>query len=780
MTERVKEIFSQALAKQPPAEREQYLAEACAGNLALRQEVESLLAAHEQAGGFLQPPVAGGAARPTILITPPAETTGVRIGRYKLLERIGEGGMGAVWMAEQEEPVRRKVALKVVKLGMDTKQVIARFEAERQALALMDHPNIAKVLDAGATENGRPYFVMELVRGIPITQYCDQHNLPTRIRLELFIKVCQAIQHAHQKGIIHRDIKPSNILVTAQEDGTATPKIIDFGIAKATSGQTLTDKTLFTAFEQFLGTPAYMSPEQAERTVIDIDTRSDIYSLGVLLYELLTGKTPFEARELLAAGLDAMRRMIREEDPPHPSTRLSTMQEGELTTTARHRQSDPPRLIHLIRGDLDSIVMKCLEKDRARRYETSNGLAMDIVRFLNSEPIAARAPSRLYRLQKLVRRNKLVFGAAGALVLSLILGLGVSLWLYFREKEDRANNARLYNALRPHLAELEKDAAEWKKQDQEDKPLKLEAVCTLVGQGLTSKAQFSPSENSFAVITRKGGVLIFSSEGKQLRELAPADQEVTAIAYARDGRRLLACNREGKVHLWDPATGASQTVFTNSGREIRLLAWLSNPDRGVLVQDVNEKTGSTNLSGIIFRMSDGQVLRNFSSLVYNNCQTLAASSDGKLLGVLEFLDQKRAGSILDSESCQMKATLWDERYPAGPLSIAIAPDNNTVAVGYGPCNLSLWDGEQQKELRLVEAHLNWVTALAFSPDSKSLISGGGDSTARIWEVQTGKEVGRVRFEGESTYVNSVGFSRDGKLILAAAENDVLVIAKAPR
>src|SRR5438874_5260375 len=340
----------------------------------------------------------------------PDEAVGQTLGRYKLLEKVGEGGCGVVYVAEQTEPVRRRVALKVIKLGMDTKQVIARFEAERQALALMDHPNIAKVLDAGATEAGRPYFVMELVRGIKITEFCDEKSVPTADRLKLFTQVCQAIQHAHQKGVIHRDIKPSNILVTVN-DGVPVPKIIDFGIAKATAGP-LTDKTFFTAFEQFIGTPAYMSPEQAEMTGLDIDTRTDIYSLGILLYELLTGRTPFDAKELLAGGLDEMRRTIREQEPDRPSTRLSTMAAGELTTVAKHRHTDAPRLIHLVRGDLDWIVMKCLEKDRTRRYETANGLASDIQRHLNNEPVAARPPSTAYRFQKLVRRNKLAFAGA--------------------------------------------------------------------------------------------------------------------------------------------------------------------------------------------------------------------------------------------------------------------------------------------------------------------------------------------------------------------------------
>ena len=427
--QRVKQVLVEAVACTSPAARAACLDEGCHGDAPLRAEVEKLLLAHAQAEGFLEAPICG----PTE--TALSEQVGDKIGPYKLLQQIGEGGCGVVYMAEQESPIRRHVALKIIKLGMDTRAVIARFEAERQALALMEHPNIARVLDAGATETGRPYFVMELVRGIRITEYCDQNQLSTEARLNLFVQVCHAIQHAHQKGVIHRDIKPSNILVTVN-DGVPVPKVIDFGIAKAT-GQRLTDRTLFTAFEQFIGTPAYMSPEQAAMTSLDIDTRSDIYSLGVLLYELLTGHTPFDARDLLTAGLDEMRRIIREQEPKRPSTRLSTLAAADQTTIARCRQSEPPQLIHLVRGDLDWIVMRCLEKDRTRRYETANSLAEDIERHTHNEPVTARPPHRVYRFRKWVQRNKVIFTAGAAVVAALVFGFAFSVWALAKEREAR-------------------------------------------------------------------------------------------------------------------------------------------------------------------------------------------------------------------------------------------------------------------------------------------------------------------------------------------------------
>jgi len=431
-------IFDDARRLTDPAERAAFLDRACNGDAAMRDRLAELLRFEPEAQEFFSG-VVEGVSSSHLAENPPAgpsgldEQIGTVIGRYKLLEKIGEGGCGVVYMAEQQKPVRRRVALKIIKLGMDTKSVVARFEAERQALALMDHPNIARVLDVGATETGRPFFVMELVRGFKITEYCDQNNAAMPQRLDLFIQVCLAIQHAHQKGVIHRDIKPSNVLVTLH-DGVPVPKVIDFGIAKAIE-EPLTDLTLFTPYAQLIGTPAYMSPEQAEMSGLDIDTRSDIYSLGVLLYELLTGKTPFDGQELMKSGLENLRRTLREKDPPCPSTMVTTMQGTELLATARHRQSEPPRLISSLHGELDWIVLKALEKDRQRRYQTANGLAMDVKRYLANEPVSACPPSRIYRLQKLVRRNQIVFAAGAAVVLALVAGLGASTWMFFRERE---------------------------------------------------------------------------------------------------------------------------------------------------------------------------------------------------------------------------------------------------------------------------------------------------------------------------------------------------------
>jgi non-specific serine/threonine protein kinase/serine/threonine-protein kinase len=462
--DKLRDVFHAAAELHGPAERDAYLDQACAGDEDLRREAARLLKAHAEGQGPLDQTPFGG--HRTGMYEATVEVPGTLIGPYKLLEQIGEGGFGVVFLAEQQQPVRRKVALKVIKPGMDTHQVVARFEAERQALALMDHPNIAKVLDGGETPpayaggSPRPYFVMDLVKGIPITEYCDQNQLTPRERLDLFIPVCQAVQHAHQKGIIHRDIKPSNVLIS-RHDATPVVKVIDFGIAKAL-GQQLTDKTLFTNFAQLIGTPPYMSPEQAGMSDLDVDTRSDIYSLGVLLYELLTGTTPFDKERLKKVGYDEMRRIIREEEPPKPSTRISTL--GQVTTTVcARRKSDPKRLGQALRGELDWIVMKCLEKDRNRRYETASALAADVQRYLNDEAVVACPPSAGYRLRKFVRRNKVVVLTTTTVAVALLTGSAVATW----------------QAVRATQAE----AAALTESDKKDKALAAEAVQRGIAEG---------------------------------------------------------------------------------------------------------------------------------------------------------------------------------------------------------------------------------------------------------------------------------------------------------
>jgi serine/threonine protein kinase len=447
----VETIFATASQK-PSSERAAYLAEACGADSELRRKVERLLRAHDAAEGFLDSPATSDR---TGNYTPIAETIGTKVGPYILREQIGEGGFGLVFVAEQTEPVKRKVALKVIKPGMDSHQVIARFEAERQALALMDHPNIARVLDAGATDSGRPYFVMELVRGIPITEYCDKNQLPPRERLDLFITVCQAIQHAHQKGIIHRDVKPSNVLVTSH-DGKPVAKVIDFGVAKAIHQQ-LTERTIYTNFAQMVGTPLYMSPEQAEMSGLDIDTRSDIYSLGVLLYELLTGTTPLEKKRLREAAYDEIRRLIREEEPSKPSTRLSTS--DSIASVAAQRKTEPAKLSKLLQGDLDWITMKALEKDRTRRYETASGLARDVQRYLTDEPVEACPPSATYRLRKFARKNRTMLTTAVAIAALLIAGAGVSIWQALRAKQAESLAQKAAEAERQSKLDVQASAA---------------------------------------------------------------------------------------------------------------------------------------------------------------------------------------------------------------------------------------------------------------------------------------------------------------------------------
>jgi len=482
-SQNVEEALYAAAAQLPATERASFLRENCPGDERLRSRIESRFAT-QIASASMEATVLDDETIGSTLITggvhprAPEEALGDSIGRYTLIEKIGEGGCGVVYLAEQREPIKRQVALKITKLGMDTKQVVARFEAERQALAMMEHPHIASVIDGGATVTGRPFFVMELVRGKKITEYCDEHKLSTRKRLRLFIQVCHAIEHAHQKGILHRDIKPSNILVS-EHDGVPVCKVIDFGIAKATQG-TLSDKTIYTQVDQFMGTPAYMSPEQAAMGAEELDARTDIYSLGVLLYELLTGYTPFGTKSLLERGFDEMRRIIREIEPMRPSSRVGTQAPGDLNDTTIHRSTDAPRLVNIIRGDLDWIVMKCLEKASARRYSSVAELSQEIERFLVHQPVMARPPSKLYLLQKLILRNRLAFGAGGVFFGTLIAGLCVTTYYVIKEHDSRLGAERAVQSaeVARKTAVLALDEANADRQKAEDARLK--AVAALV------------------------------------------------------------------------------------------------------------------------------------------------------------------------------------------------------------------------------------------------------------------------------------------------------------
>jgi serine/threonine protein kinase/tetratricopeptide (TPR) repeat protein len=530
---RMQAVFLDAVEHHAPEEWDAYLDQACAGDEELRAQVAMLLKAHAQ-GGSLPGRAALGLDR-SVALPPVAEGPGTVIGPYKLLEQIGEGGFGVVFMAEQTQPVRRKVALKVLKPGMDTRQVVARFEAERQVLAILDHPHIAKVHDGGATPLGRPYFVMELVKGVPITDFCDQHQFTPRQRLELFLSVCQAVQHAHHKGIIHRDLKPSNILVV-MHDTTPVVKVIDFGVAKAL-GQELTDKTLFTGFAQMVGTPLYMSPEQAGQSGLDIDTRSDIYSLGVLLYELLTGTTPFTREHFRQAAYDEIRRIIRETEPPRPSTRLSESKDT-LRSISAQRQTEPAKLTKLVRGELDWIVMKCLEKDRNRRFQTANGLARDIERHLADEPVEACPPSVAYRVKKLLRRHRGPVVAAAVVLLALLAGIVGTTWGLLRAERERQaaeDAAAAERQARVDAQEKKAEADRQKARAAAGEKLAGERLAQLEAEQLQTRAQQARAEANAAKALEQKRIADAVRDFLQTKLLRQADPQNQATALLRSG-----------------------------------------------------------------------------------------------------------------------------------------------------------------------------------------------------------------------------------------------------
>jgi len=743
----VEALLRQAL-EFKPEERAAFLAGACGENHDLRQKVESLLSAQEEAEASLP-------ENPTVIQSTLSEGPGSVIDRYKLLQQIGEGGMGVVYMAQQEVPVKRKVALKIIKLGMDTKNVIARFEAERQALAMMDHPNIARVLDGGATDTGRPYFVMELVQGIPITEFCDKNKLPAADRLNLLIPVCQAIQSAHQKGIIHRDIKPSNVLVTLHH-GEPMAKVIDFGIAKATN-QKLTEKTLFTNYAQMIGTPAYMSPEQAEMSSMDVDTRTDVYSLGVLLYELLTGTTPFSQKRLSSLAYGEMQRVIAEEEPEKPSTRLSTMEVEKKTVTAKNRGIDIVALSKQFRGDVDWIVMKCLEKDRRRRYDTPQELVADLKRFLNNEPVSAAAPSLAYQFQKLARRYKAAFAAAAAIAAIFVIGSTVATWQAIRATlAQREADAARHEA----LAGLERESQlleEMRVAKDQAEAARKEADRRFYRSSI-DRAQVARIRNEPGYRTETEALLqeasVLADDVKNILEMRNEAMAVMLAPYSDDGEIIATItNRPSELWRWNPAR--NETAKTDQSGRLWVTDLVSNEIISQLNRDSARvqslafgRDGNTLVSarqgGVIRiwrRSSDSQwtLLRQLALDAGESRVAVAAGKSG-FVAVISGSDQLRYWKAFAER--EPESHTLPEAFHHGNADhdlIALSPDEGRVAIRMvNSMSVLLWDLLKKQPTRLPNIQTktsDQSVSMEFSPDGHHLALGAG-GFAQIYRTGT--------------------------------------------
>jgi WD40 repeat protein/serine/threonine protein kinase len=796
---RAKTVFLNAVEIAAAAERQAYVEAQCGNDEVLRHEVEELLRHHAAQGSFLEAPVEGRAS--TIALPEAPERPGALIGPYKLLEPIGEGGMGTVWMAQQTEPVKRLVAVKLVKAGMDSRQVIARFEAERQALALMDHANIARVLEAGTTRGepggvspGRPYFVMDLVKGVPIARYCDEHHLTLRQRLELFIPVCQAVQHAHQKGIIHRDLKPSNILV-APYDGKPVVKVIDFGVAKA-AGQQLTDRTLVTGFGAIVGTLEYMSPEQAELNNQDIDTRSDIYSLGVLLYELLTGSTPFSHKALDAAGLLDTLRTIREQEPTKPSKKLSTAE--RLPTLAANRGTEPAKLTKLIRGELDWIVMKALEKDRSRRYETASAFAADVQRYLRDEPVEACPPSAWYRFRKFARRNQRGLLTAAVVALAVLLTAAVSgvlIWQANQDLHQALDRERLTAYLqRIALAEREWAANNLSRMEQlldacpQDlrgwewrylKRLRYGALAPLRHESGVYCVAFSHDSEYLATATKEGFVRLWRAKtGQELRKWHAHAENATCIQFSPDSRYLASGGWDEKVKVWDVQKvlqGEVQAPILQLEHTSRVWGVSFSPDGQRLASAGGR---SEDVKGVlkVWDVSTGQATLTLSSFP-SAVRCVQFSPDGRRLAT----GTARAGGLVQLWDAQTGQEQLPLRSPnRGDFeAVAFRPDGRRLAAVGGlfrvhpDRQVEVWDTQTGEQLLSLSGHVAALRSVAFSPDGRRLASTGLDQTVKLWDAATGQEVLTLR--GHIDNVFGVAFSPDGHQIASASADKTVRI-----